>query len=60
MRKRLAVPNACPTPPAFSGEWADESDIAQLASEADAIRILDAVHTESTPAVRHHDGRHLL
>jgi 8-oxo-dGTP diphosphatase len=40
--------------------WAAESDIAELADEAYAVRILDALHDELPPAVRQHDGTHLL
>ena len=40
--------------------WADETDIRQLTSEAYAIRLLDALHVDATPAVRQHDGIKLL
>jgi hypothetical protein len=40
--------------------WATETDIAQLADQAYAIRILDALHDENPPAIRQHDGVHLL
>jgi 8-oxo-dGTP diphosphatase len=40
--------------------WATEADIAELADEAYAARILDALHDEQPPAVRQHDGVHLL
>jgi 8-oxo-dGTP diphosphatase len=40
--------------------WADERAIRELAAEAYAIRILDALRADATPAVRHHDGTHLL
>jgi len=40
--------------------WATETDIAELAEEAYAIRILDAMHDERSPAIRQHDGVHLL
>jgi 8-oxo-dGTP diphosphatase len=32
----------------------------ELADEAYAIRVLDALHGDDTPAVREHDGKHLL
>ncbi|HYZ52210.1 MAG TPA: NUDIX domain-containing protein [Streptosporangiaceae bacterium] len=41
-------------------QWADPDAIGQLASEAYAVRILDALRTGTTPAVRQHDGTHLL
>jgi 8-oxo-dGTP diphosphatase len=40
--------------------WADEHAIRELAAEAYAIRVLDALRADATPAVRHHDGTHLL
>jgi|SRR5579875_107594 len=40
--------------------WADDTDIRQLASEAYAVRILDALHGDTSPAIRQHDGMHLL
>jgi len=40
--------------------WADEHAIRELAAEAYAIRVLDALRADATPAVRHHDGIHLL
>jgi 8-oxo-dGTP diphosphatase len=39
--------------------WADEADIRQLASEAYAVRFLDALSGDHPAAVRHHDGAHL-
>ncbi len=33
--------------------WADEHAIRDLAAEASAIRVLDALHTDHPPAVRH-------
>jgi 8-oxo-dGTP diphosphatase len=40
--------------------WATEAEVAGLADEAYAIRILDALHDNHPPAVRQHDGVHLL
>jgi 8-oxo-dGTP diphosphatase len=40
--------------------WATETDVAELADEAYAIRILDALHDEHPPTIRQHDGTHLL
>ena len=40
--------------------WADERAIRELAAEAYAIRILDALRGDTAPAVRHHDGTRLL
>ena len=40
--------------------WASETEIAEVADEAYAVRVLDAMRQELTPAVRAHDGVHLL
>ena len=39
--------------------WAGEADIRQLAGEACAVRLLDALSGDHPAAVRHHDGMHL-
>ena len=39
--------------------WADEATIFESASEAFAIRLLDA-RSDTAPAIRHHDGTNLL
>ena len=36
--------------------WAAESDVTDLADQAYAVRILDALHDERPPAIRQHDG----
>jgi 8-oxo-dGTP diphosphatase len=40
--------------------WADEATIRQLTSEAYGVRLLDALRSSTTAAVRHHDGINLL
>ena len=40
--------------------WADEPDIHQLTSQAYAVRLLDALRRDTTPAVRQHDGTELI
>lgn len=40
--------------------WAARSDIADLADEAYVVRVLDALDNEHPPAIRQHDGVHLL
>ena len=40
--------------------WADESNIRQFASQAYAVRILDALRANTAPAVRQHDGIQML
>ena len=41
-------------------QWADESAVHELASEAYAVRLLDALRQETTPAIRQHDGAQLI
>jgi 8-oxo-dGTP diphosphatase len=43
-----------------SFRWVDESEIAQLASEAYAVRVLDALRCGLPVAVRKHDGTKLI
>jgi 8-oxo-dGTP diphosphatase len=52
-----------PSDEAADFRWADEPDIARLADEAHAVRLLDALDAlgaERRPAVRQHDGVRLL
>jgi ADP-ribose pyrophosphatase YjhB (NUDIX family) len=40
--------------------WASETDIRLLATEAYAVRVLDALRHDPVPAIRQHDGERLL
>lgn len=40
--------------------WASEADTRELAVEAHAARVLDALRADQPPAVRQHDGTRLL
>src|SRR5215469_11058823 len=40
--------------------WATTEDITDLANEAYAVRVLDALGADHPVAVRHHDGMHLI
>ncbi len=40
--------------------WASAAEVSQLTAEAYAVRILDALREEPGPAVRQHDGTHVL
>ncbi|MFG1690380.1 NUDIX hydrolase [Nonomuraea sp. NPDC049269] len=40
--------------------WVTADEVRSLASEAFAIRVLDAMRHNHAPAIRHHDGVHLL
>jgi 8-oxo-dGTP diphosphatase len=39
--------------------WADEDTIRQLVSDAYAVRLLDGLSNDISPAIRSHDGTHL-
>ncbi|GII63493.1 NUDIX hydrolase [Sphaerisporangium krabiense] len=43
-----------------SFRWVASDEVRTLASEAFAVRVLDALRNDPTPAIRHHDGTHLL
>ena len=40
--------------------WASQAEVSELASEAYAVRILDALRYENGPSVRQHDGTRVL
>ena len=40
--------------------WANPAEVTELADEAYAVRVLDALRDGSGPAVRQHDGTHVL
>jgi ADP-ribose pyrophosphatase YjhB (NUDIX family) len=40
--------------------WATADDLTDLADEAYAVRVLDALNADQAAAVRHHDGVHLI
>ena len=40
--------------------WATAAEVAELANEAYAVRVLDALNGDHPAAVRHHDGVHLV
>ena len=40
--------------------WATAAEVAELADEAYAVRVLDALNGDHPAAVRHHDGVHLV
>lgn len=44
----------------YALHWATRAEVTELADEAYAIRVLDALDTASPPAVRAHDGVRLL
>ena len=48
------------TDEASAFQWTADTEIADLMDEAYAVRVLDALNGDRQPAVRHHDGVHLL
>jgi 8-oxo-dGTP diphosphatase len=48
------------TDEASAFRWAADREIAELMDQAYAVRVLDALIGDHPPAVRHHDGMHLL
>jgi len=45
---------------AVAFRWVAAEDIIQLANEAYAVRVLDALHDHSAVSIRHHDGIRIL
>jgi 8-oxo-dGTP diphosphatase len=48
------------TPEARAARWVKSADVASLAANAFAIRVLDGVRGDPVPAIREHDGTNLL
>ncbi|WP_283139575.1 NUDIX hydrolase [Rhizohabitans arisaemae] len=48
------------TDEARSFRWVTADEVRSLASEAFAVRVIDAIRDDQVPAVRHHDGTRLL
>jgi len=40
--------------------WATADEVTRMVSEAHAVRVLDALHDYRHPAIRQHDGVHLI
>lgn len=40
--------------------WAAENEVSELTSEVYAVRVTDAMHDRSSPAIRQHDGHQLI
>ncbi|GAA2056364.1 NUDIX domain-containing protein [Streptomyces cheonanensis] len=59
-RCEAADGNPVTGPETRAWRWAARDEVAELASEAYAIRVLDALDTMNPPAVRAHDGVKLL
>jgi 8-oxo-dGTP diphosphatase len=48
------------TDEAIAFHWASKADVCALVREVYAVRILDALSADPTPAVRAHDGARLI
>jgi 8-oxo-dGTP diphosphatase len=48
------------TDEAVAFHWASKADVSALARQVHAVRILDALSADPTPAVRAHDGTRLV
>ena len=59
-RCKITGGNLATTDETTAYRWATAADIAELADEAYAIRVLDALDDDHPPAIRQHDGVHLL
>jgi 8-oxo-dGTP diphosphatase len=40
--------------------WATADEVTRMVSEVQAVRVLDALHAAAAPAIRQHDGVHLV
>ena len=49
-----------PNDEAAQFSWADQSEIAQLAADAYAVRIFDGFQDQVHTSLRHHDGMKVL
>jgi ADP-ribose pyrophosphatase YjhB (NUDIX family) len=59
-RCKIAGGNLTTTDEASAFRWAADTEITGLMEQAYAVRVLDVLHYDHPPAVRHHDGVHLL
>ncbi|MEU8800464.1 NUDIX domain-containing protein [Spirillospora sp. NPDC048819] len=60
-RCRIVGGSARETSEAQDLRWMGSEEVGSLATEAFAVRVLDAMaHRSTPPAVRHHDGTHLI
>lgn len=59
-RCRMVAGTLTETDEARAFRWVTADEVRNLASEAFAIRVLDAMDCAHTPAIRQHDGKYLL
>jgi 8-oxo-dGTP diphosphatase len=59
-RCRILAGQLTPNDEVTEFQWATADQVTHLVSEAYAVRVLDALHDSAAPAVRQHDGVHLV
>jgi len=59
-RCRILAGQLTPNDEVTEFQWATVDEVTHLVSEAYAVRVLDALNENTTPAVRQHDGVHLV
>ena len=59
-RCKITGGQLAPNDEAAAFRWADDDAIRELVSEAYAVRVLDALHGDTVPVIRQHDGVHLI
>ncbi len=59
-RCRILAGQLTPNDEVTEFQWATADEVTQMVNEAYAVRVLDALHDNAAPAVRQHDGVHLV
>jgi 8-oxo-dGTP diphosphatase len=59
-RCRILAGQLTPNDEVTEFQWATADEVTRMVSEAHAVRVLDALHDNATPAIRQHDGVHLI
>lgn len=59
-RCRILAGQLTPNDEVTEFHWTTADEVTHMVSEAYAVRVLDALHNSAAPAVRQHDGVHLV
>lgn len=59
-RCRILAGQLTPNDEVTEFHWATADEVTHMVSEAYAVRVLDALHDNAAPAVRQHDGVHIV
>jgi 8-oxo-dGTP diphosphatase len=59
-RCRIVDGHLMPNDEVSGFQWLSVDEVTNMVDEAYAVRVLDALHENGAPAVREHDGFHLL